>query len=153
MKIRWVAKPDSTKNEVNVNRLCQLSSTSCLILREVTISLLGLFWSVFSLIPTEYGGGVSLRIQPECWKIRTRTTPNADTFYAVYVISQIIYLMALIWLSVECTWENPLESFQQISSFWKTSRICNIVMQTNYYLIFSLYLKARKSSKGLFIWK
>ena len=27
--------------------------------------------------------GVSLRIQSECGKIRTRITPNADTFYAV----------------------------------------------------------------------
>ena len=27
--------------------------------------------------------GVSLRIQSECGKIRTRTTPNTDTFYAV----------------------------------------------------------------------
>ena len=26
---------------------------------------------------------VSLRIQPECWKIRTRITPNTNTFYAV----------------------------------------------------------------------
>ena len=30
---------------------------------------------------TEYS--VSLRIQSECGKIRTRITPNTDTFYAV----------------------------------------------------------------------
>ena len=41
-----------------------------------------LFRSVFSRIWTEYG--VSLRIQSECGKIRTRKTPNADNFYAVY---------------------------------------------------------------------
>ena len=33
-----------------------------------------LFWSVFSRIRTEYG------------KIRTRITPNTDTFYAVLVL-------------------------------------------------------------------
>ena len=27
--------------------------------------------------------GVSLRIQPECRKMRTRITPNTDTFHAV----------------------------------------------------------------------
>ena len=39
------------------------------------------FWSVFSRIRTEYG--VSLRIQSECGKIRTRKTPNTDTFHVV----------------------------------------------------------------------
>ena len=31
--------------------------------------------------------GVSLRIQSKCGKIRTRITPNTDTFYAVYAPS------------------------------------------------------------------
>ena len=31
---------------------------------------------------------VSLRIQSECGKIRTRITPDTDTFYAVLVISE-----------------------------------------------------------------
>ena len=39
------------------------------------------FWSVFSRMWTEYS--VSLRIQPECGKIRTRKTQNTDTFHAV----------------------------------------------------------------------
>ena len=40
-----------------------------------------LFWSVFSRIGTEYGGySVSLCIQSESWKIRTRITSNTDTF-------------------------------------------------------------------------
>ena len=44
-----------------------------------------LFWSAFSRIRTEYGKihskyGVSLRIQSECGKMRTRITPNTDTF-------------------------------------------------------------------------
>ena len=40
------------------------------------------FWSVFSHIRTEYEE-VSLRIQSNCRKIRTRKTPNTDTFHAV----------------------------------------------------------------------
>ena len=43
-----------------------------------------LFWFTFSLIRSEYGEiSVSLRIQSECGKNRTRITPNMDTFYAV----------------------------------------------------------------------
>ena len=49
-----------------------------------------LFWSAFSSIPTEYGEmrsisryRVSHRIQSKCGKMRTRITPNTDTFYAV----------------------------------------------------------------------
>ena len=46
-----------------------------------------LFWSVFSRNQTEYGEiRVSLRIQSECGKMRTRITPNTDTFYAVVFI-------------------------------------------------------------------
>ena len=36
-----------------------------------------LFWSVLSCIRTEYG-------ESECWKIRTRITPNTGTFHLVY---------------------------------------------------------------------
>ena len=43
-----------------------------------------LFWSVFSLIGTEY----ALRIQSISGKIRTRITPNTDTFYAVIFLIQ-----------------------------------------------------------------
>ena len=43
-----------------------------------------LFWFTFSRIWTEYGeNGVSLHIQSECRKMRTRRTPNTDTFHAV----------------------------------------------------------------------
>ena len=44
---------------------------------------LELFWSTFSLIRNEY----FLRIQSECRRMRTRITPNTDTFYAVEVES------------------------------------------------------------------
>ena len=40
-----------------------------------------LFWSVFSRIWPEYE--VSLRIQSECGKIRTRIAPNKDTLRSV----------------------------------------------------------------------
>ena len=41
-----------------------------------------LFWSVFSCIRTEYG---EIRMQSKCRKIRTRITPNTDTFHAVRI--------------------------------------------------------------------
>ena len=44
---------------------------------------LELFWSAFSRKRTEYC--VSLCIQSEHGKIRTRITPNMDTFYAVFL--------------------------------------------------------------------
>ena len=46
-----------------------------------------LFWSGFSSVRTEYGEIriVSLCIRSECGKMRTRITPNMDTFYAVSI--------------------------------------------------------------------
>ena len=49
-------------------------------------SYLGPYFSAFGL-NTERNT-VSLRIQSECGKIRTRIIPNTDTFYAVLVISE-----------------------------------------------------------------
>ena len=43
---------------------------------------LKLFWSLLSRIRTEYG--VYLRIQCKCGNIRTKKTPNTNTFHAVY---------------------------------------------------------------------
>ena len=54
------------------------------------------FWSVFSLILTEYF--VSLRIESECGKIRTRKTPYLDTFHAVYITWKFDkYLLCFSW--------------------------------------------------------
>ena len=39
------------------------------------------YYPAFGLNTERYG--VSLRIQSECGKMRTRITPNTDTFYAV----------------------------------------------------------------------
>ena len=45
-----------------------------------------LFWSVFSRIRTEYRENwVSLRIQSQCGKMRTRIIPNTGTFYSVWI--------------------------------------------------------------------
>ena len=41
----------------------------------------GLYFPAFGLNREKYG--VSLGIQSECGKIRTRITPNTDTFHAV----------------------------------------------------------------------
>ena len=41
-----------------------------------------LFWSAFSCIRTEYG---EKRMQSKCRKIRTRITPNTDTFHGVRI--------------------------------------------------------------------
>ena len=50
-----------------------------------SVRIRSFFWSVFSRIRTEYGDlRVHLRIQSECGKIRTRKSPNTDTFYAVF---------------------------------------------------------------------
>ena len=45
-----------------------------------------LFWSAFPRIRIEYG----CRKIPECWKMRTRITPNTNTFYAVFLMTVIV---------------------------------------------------------------
>ena len=39
--------------------------------------------------------GVSLRIQTECSKIRTRKTPNTDTFQGVQVLLRLLSLFLM----------------------------------------------------------
>ena len=78
-----------------------------------------LLWSVFSRIWTEHGDilrisqsysdpyfpafglnmerySVSLRIQSKCGKIRTRISPNTDTFYAVRMLDSGIFIS--LWI-------------------------------------------------------
>ena len=45
-------------------------------------SVSGTYFPAFRLNMEIYR--VNLRIQSECWKIRTRKTPNIDTFHAVW---------------------------------------------------------------------
>ena len=63
---------------------------------------LKLFWSAFSSIWTEYGEIQS--IQSECWKIRTRITPNTDTFYAVLLREENLILQMAIVHEMLKTW-------------------------------------------------
>ena len=44
----------------------------------------GQYFSVFGLNAERYG--VSLRVQPECGRIRTRITPNTGTSHAVAIL-------------------------------------------------------------------
>ena len=55
----------------------------------------GVFWSSFSCILTEYS--VSLCIQSECWKIRTRITPNTDNFHVVKCMIALFRLRFKNW--------------------------------------------------------
>ena len=48
-------------------------------------SFYGPYFHAFGLNTERHG--VSLRIQSECGKIRTRKTPNMNTFYAVVILS------------------------------------------------------------------
>ena len=50
------------------------------------VSVFGVSLAVFSRIWTEYREKRSVSVQSECGKMRTRKTPNTDTFHAVSVI-------------------------------------------------------------------
>ena len=69
----------------NYNRSWDWFKNLSLTLRK-TYPYSELFWSVFSRIWTDTERySVSLHIQSECEKIRTRTTPNTDIFHTVLV--------------------------------------------------------------------
>ena len=65
-------------NNVNVSKNCHC-------VKRVSIrSYSGSYFPAFSGIQkTEYGYGHGFRIQSECGKMRTRITPNSDTFCVV----------------------------------------------------------------------
>ena len=70
----------SCKESDNMAIAIQTKSTCCE--KSVGIpSFCGPYFSAFGVKTETYG--VSLHIQSECGKIRTRKTPNTDTFYAV----------------------------------------------------------------------
>ena len=59
------------------------------IVKRVRIrSYSGPYFLAFGLKTERYR--VSLRIQSKCGKIRTRTTPNTDTFYAVNIFNSVM---------------------------------------------------------------
>ena len=48
------------------------------------VSVIEVFWSVFSCIGIEYGGiYISFRTKSECGKMRTRKTPNTNNYQAM----------------------------------------------------------------------
>ena len=67
----------------------------------------GPYFPAFGLNTERYG--VSLRIQSECGKIRTRITPNTDTFHAVHYLN--VYL--------EPSHISKMDAFAEIVHGWK----------------------------------
>ena len=81
-----------------------------------------LYWSEFSRIQTEYREilriSVSLHIQSECGKIRTRITLNTDTFHAVQDWQiNLRYILHLVSFILDFS-EDP--SLKRSPSYWKT---------------------------------
>ena len=61
-------------------RTFQWASSECF--TNVTIRVkVATYFPAFGLNTERYG--VSLHLKSECWKMRTRRTPNTDTFHAV----------------------------------------------------------------------
>ena len=81
-----------------------------------------LFWSVFSRIRIEYGEiQISLRIQSECGKIRTRISPNTDALRKDKIAKRLIKLASdalsvvaalSLWVNIEIN-----KSFQSKKRF------------------------------------
>ena len=67
-------------------------------------SYFGLHFPAFGLNMERYG--VSLHIQSKCGKIRTRITPNTDTFYAVEMVFKNIkqYLELMLQKKLKKYW-------------------------------------------------
>ena len=77
-------------------------------------SFSGPYFPAFGLNTERYG--VSVRIQSECGKIRTRKTPNTDTFYAVILFSNTMMRLSrggrkLFWFNKRRTRWRPLKLF------------------------------------------
>ena len=53
-------------------------------LHWVKVSVFGVFWSLLPRIRTKYKDS---RIQSECGKIRTRKTPNSNTFQVLISVN------------------------------------------------------------------
>ena len=80
---------------------------------------------VKGLITERYG--VSLRIQSICGKIRTRITPNADTFYAVPSTNQQIFRIRLLNRNPESVVNLQLVLLIRNSISVEALRVCAII--------------------------
>ena len=79
--------PWETEGILNMHLIC---NNVCVLhcLKSVLIrSFSGPYFHTFGLYTERHS--VSLRIQPECGKIRTKKTPNTDTFHTVLCVKTI----------------------------------------------------------------
>ena len=124
----------------------------------------GPYSPVFGLNSVSYS--VSLLIQSECRKIRTRKTPNKDTFHAVKGMSLFVTL-SIFFLRFTCTLEDDLSlafalKFGKPQPQSKITVPANIacIIDINFFkselllLVFWLYLNQSTISSGkLLKWK
>ena len=96
-------------------------------LREKS-SYLEFFWSVFSRIQTEYGetNFVSLRIQSECRKMRTRKTPNTGTLSSRILLFLSRKIERSFVSSVETLFNWQHTHLLILNSFWFEIRIFSV---------------------------
>ena len=107
------------------NMICYWNKTHCV--KSVRIrSYFGPHFPTFGLNKERYG--VSLHIQSECGKMRTRITPNTDTFHAV-LDSRILSFLALSFshffditslTCCNCSQENTCNRvlLSKVTGFW-----------------------------------
>ena len=76
----------------------------------------GPYFPAFGLNTERYG--VSLRIQSECEKIRTRITPNTDTFCAAYLTKPTPLIIDLLVLLFTCSTNDNLLSRMWPMCLW-----------------------------------
>ena len=87
----WTVEPPVTQEfeELNISK----STVHCV--KSVRIrSFSGQYFPAFRLNTERHGA--SLRIQSKCWKIRTRKTPNMDTFHALLRMLKDYHAMKML---------------------------------------------------------
>ena len=87
----WTVEPPVTQEleELSISK----STVHCV--KSVCIrSFSGQYFPAFRLNTERHGA--SLRIQSKCWKIRTRKTPNMDTFHALLRMLKDYHAMKML---------------------------------------------------------
>ena len=82
---------------------------------ERILSYSGPHFPAFGLNTERYG--VSLHIQSECRKMRTRVNPNTDTFQAVSLFMQLLLLKTIHFVLSSPSWTDSLLSTNQSNTF------------------------------------
>ena len=75
----------------------------------------GPHFPAFGLNTERYG--VSLRIQSECRKMRTRINPNTDTCQAVSLLTHLLLLKTIYFVLSSPSWTDSLLSTNQSNTF------------------------------------